>query len=483
MFKSFSPAGKKTTYSPGRSDLTPPVAQGCGCDVFVHAHVGQQAIDSSRDRPVSTGSRLAYLSHAMRSTDSLNHRSGSPGFIDSPFGHRLRWQRWKTNRPMHTPPPAIPIRDVDRSAMLNASTSPARSGRTPHTRSRFRTSCGIAAVTTTLVLYSIVRGIELLFLRLVQPSRFEVHLISQTILLIALGATIYLWLNLRATRAMLTALERARIVLDTQLSLARDIQQHLLPEIPPRADNARWAVRLEPAGMIGGDFYEFIALDEGLLIVVGDVSGKGIPAALLQTSAHALFRTFARETADPADLLTRVSEEIYAENEGALYLTCLVARLHPATSSFTYVNAGHPAGLLWRASGRQVLDAGGPPAGMFAGIRYVFEDVPLTPGDLGVFVTDGITEAIEQDGVPAVDRLDASICAVPNPRTPERVCDALMDLARDGAGPAGIAEWQDDKTVLAFVIDGDAPASLQASGCGQPSWSARRVHSASATVR
>ena len=79
--------------------------------------------------------------------------------------------------------------------------------------------------------------------------------------------------------------------------------------------------------------------------------------------------------------------------------------------------------------------------------------MPIEPGDLGVIVTDGITEAIEEDGVSAVDRLDATIASVVLPRTPERVCEALMSLANRSAGPAGVPDWQDDKTVLAFLVE------------------------------
>src|SRR3981189_2651168 len=120
------------------------------------------------------------------------------------------------------------------------------------------------------------------------------------------------------------------------------------------------AGRLEPALYIGGDFYDFIPDADGLF-VVGDVSGKGIPAALLQASAHSLFRTLARETTHPAELLTRISKEIYAENAGASYLTCVAARLDSRARTLTYTNAGHPVGLLVGPSGRRLLSRGGPP--------------------------------------------------------------------------------------------------------------------------
>src|SRR6202022_3640073 len=161
------------------------------------------------------------------------------------------------------------------------------------------------------------------------------------------------------------------------------------------------------------------------LFVVGDVSGKGIPAALLQASAHSLFRTLARETGHPADLLTRVSREIYAQNAGASYLTCVLARVDSATHTLMYANAGHPAGLVVGSSGRRLLSRGGPPAGLFAETAYDPEVLSVKPGALGVIVSDGITEALEEDGVSAVDVLNRTIRDISGPRTPERVCDVL----------------------------------------------------------
>jgi sigma-B regulation protein RsbU (phosphoserine phosphatase) len=250
----------------------------------------------------------------------------------------------------------------------------------------------------------------------------------------------------------LTGLERAQIVLDTQLSLAADIQRHLLPSALVESNGVRWAGRLEPAHRIGGDFYDFIPCDADGLFVVGDVSGKGIPAALLQASAHSLFRTLARETVDPAELLTRVSKEIYAENAGVSYLTCVLARVNSATRTVAYANAGHPAGLVVGTSGRRLLSRGGPPVGLFAESAYESEVLSIEPGDLAVIVSDGITEAIEEDGMPAVDILNRTICSISGPRTPERVCDVLMETAQRSPGPRGVANWQDDKTVLAFAI-------------------------------
>jgi sigma-B regulation protein RsbU (phosphoserine phosphatase) len=310
-------------------------------------------------------------------------------------------------------------------------------------------SIGAAVIT-----YRCARAADALFLRVVHPPRGEVLLISDVILATAFGVVVYLWLNLRATRTRLTGLERAQIVLDTQLSLAADTQRHLLPPMPAGSNGVRWAGRLEPADRIGGDFYDFIPADVDGLFVVGDVSGKGIPAALLQASAHSLFRTLARETVHPAELLTRVSREIYAENAGASYLTCVLARVDSATGTLVYANAGHPAGLMVGSSGRRLLSRGGPPLGLFPETAYEMESLSVEPGDLGVIVSDGITEAIDEDGVAAVDVLNKTISSMPGPRTPERVCDALMEMAQRNPGPRGVANWQDDRTVLAFLFDG-----------------------------
>jgi len=316
-----------------------------------------------------------------------------------------------------------------------------------------RVSNLFVSIGAAVITYRFARAADALILRVVHPPRGEVLLVSDVILATAFGVVIYLSLNLRATRTHLTGLERAQIVLDTQLSLAADIQRHLLPSAHVESNGVRWAGRLEPAHRLGGDFYDFIPFDTDGLFVVGDVSGKGIPAALLQASAHSLFRTLARESVDPAQLLTRVSKEIYAENAGGSYLTCVLARVNTVTRTVAYANAGHPAGLVVGSSGRRLLSRGGPPAGLFAETAYESEVLSIEPGDLGVIVSDGITDAIEEDGVSSVDVLNRTICNIPEPRTPARVCDVLMETAQRSRGPRGVVNWQDDKTVLAFLFD------------------------------
>ena len=287
------------------------------------------------------------------------------------------------------------------------------------------------AIGAVMITFGGARAADAFVLRVVHPPGSELLFISDAVLSTAFGIAVYLWLNLRATRTRLTDLERARLVMDTQLALAAQIQRHLLPPIRVESNGVRWAGRLEPAYGVGGDFYDFIAGEADGLFVVGDVSGKGIPAALLQASAHALFRTFARETRDPAELLTRVSKEIYAENAGGSYLTCLLVRINSAARTMMYTNAGHPAGLMVGPSGRRFLLRGGPPAGLFPETAYESEVLPIVPGDLGVIVTDGITEAIDEGDVATVD----DVLTRTDLRHPAAV-DARARLRRaDGGGP------------------------------------------------
>jgi len=133
---------------------------------------------------------------------------------------------------------------------------------------------------------------EALLIRLVSPTELELDWISDGVLSVALGAAIYLWLHLRATRLALTARERTQLVLQAQLSLAEAMQRRLLPPVPEPAGGLEWAAVLVPAGRIGGDFFDFLQPSPGVrLMLIADVSGKGIPAAMALTLLRATFRS------------------------------------------------------------------------------------------------------------------------------------------------------------------------------------------------
>jgi sigma-B regulation protein RsbU (phosphoserine phosphatase) len=155
-------------------------------------------------------------------------------------------------------------------------------------------------------------------------------------LAVAFGVAVFLWLHLKWTRKALSDLEREHIVLDTRLTLAADIQRQLLPSASSTADGFCWRARLEQAGKIGGDLYDLVQRASGSWVVlVGDVSGKGIPAALVLASIRTMFRMLVQETGDPGAHVERISQALYDENGGMPYLTNRRG-LHPEGMTLGY---------------------------------------------------------------------------------------------------------------------------------------------------
>ncbi len=279
----------------------------------------------------------------------------------------------------------------------------------------------------------------------------QLEWISDVVLALAFGVATFLWLHLRRARTALTRLEHAQFVLETELSIAADIQRGLLPAPPPSRDGWRFAAQLAQAGHIGGDFYDFVDSGRSLLVLLADVSGKGIPAALVMASSRTLFRQFARETARPDELLTRLGLALWEEHGGTPYLTGFLVHLDLDTRSLSWVNAGHPAALLVTGTGHRALGSTGPPAGLLPDTRYEAESLPIAAGDALVLVTDGVTEALEAGG--RVEERIAWTVAQRRARGPQAICARVMRLAQSGRGPVGAGDWQDDRTVVAVTLD------------------------------
>ncbi len=282
-------------------------------------------------------------------------------------------------------------------------------------------------------------------------SRSQLEWISDVVLATGVVISTWLWLHLRASRTRFLALEREQVALDEQLRLAAEIQRNLLPVLPASTLGFRWAARLVPAHRIGGDFYDFVAQDGKVLAILGDVSGKGVPAAMLQASVKTLFRLVVRQTIDPADIAARMSTALFEETGGLPYATCIVACFEARPSRIAWANAGHPAGVLRSAGAWVQLESGGPPLGLLAGAKYSGGRADLAGGSRGVFVTDGITEALEGVPLSLVEALSS-----PEGRAasaPAQTCDYLIRLAGAAPGPPGVEGWQDDRTVFAFASE------------------------------
>src|SRR5229473_4707675 len=188
------------------------------------------------------------------------------------------------------------------------------------------------------------------------------------------------------------ARERERI--EQELRVARLIQQTLLPKDLPALAGWKMARYYQPAREVGGDFYDFISFDDGRLgLVIGDVTDKGVPAALVMATTRSVLRTFAQRLLSPGKVLEQVNNILCAEIPPKMFVTCLYAILDPASGQLLYANAGHDLPYWRHSSGVSELRATGMPLGMMPGTRYEEQDATVEPGDSLLFYSDGLVEA------------------------------------------------------------------------------------------
>ncbi|HJZ75964.1 MAG TPA: PP2C family protein-serine/threonine phosphatase [Vicinamibacterales bacterium] len=202
---------------------------------------------------------------------------------------------------------------------------------------------------------------------------------------------------------LLVLLEVAdRLSLKNDLEIARDIQQAMLPSGLYAGPGVETVGMSRPANTVGGDFYDILPLADGRLVVaVGDVAGKGSPAALLMALLLAILRTLVEEKLEPADLTTRLNVQVCRHAPGSRFITLFYAVYEPATGLLTYVSAGHMPPLVLRHDGScERLSDGGIALGMFERSTYTTGRVLLGPDDLVAVYSDGITEAENPQGRP-----------------------------------------------------------------------------------
>ena len=202
---------------------------------------------------------------------------------------------------------------------------------------------------------------------------------------------------------LLVLLEVAdRLSLKNDLEIARDIQQAMLPGPGYSAPGVDTFGTSRPANTVGGDFYDIIPLDDGRLIVaLGDVAGKGSPAALLMALLLAMMRTLVDEQLEPAALVTRLNVQVCRQAPGTRFITLFYGVYQPLTGEMTYVNAGHTQPLLVRSSRAcERLTEGGIALGMFDHSTYRTGHVVIQPDELLAVYSDGITEAENPRGRP-----------------------------------------------------------------------------------
>src|SRR5918999_90466 len=192
-------------------------------------------------------------------------------------------------------------------------------------------------------------------------------------------------------------IERARI--EQELRVARRIQQATLPKEVPDLEGWEISPYYQPAREVGGDFYDFFELDDGHLgIVVGDATGKGVPAALVMASARSMLRAVAQASDAPGEALRRVNDPLAADIPPNMFVTCFYAILDPESGSLTYANAGHDLPYLHRDGDAEELRARGMPLGLMPGMGYEEKEIELDVGEGVFFYSDGLVEAHDPHG-------------------------------------------------------------------------------------
>jgi sigma-B regulation protein RsbU (phosphoserine phosphatase) len=255
---------------------------------------------------------------------------------------------------------------------------------------------------------------------------------------------------------LLLSLELAdKVTMKRDLEIAREIQTWLVPSKPPEVAGGDIAFASRPQNSVAGDYYDSFyptasAEENGkLMLVIADVAGKSIPAALLMATLQASLRTIAGEGAPLGELVVRLNRYASSHSlDGRRFTTAVLAEYEPATRRLVYVNAGHNPPILRRASGAiEKLEAGGLPLGIDTGASYETAAVELKSGDALIFYTDGMVEAFDEKGLEfGNDRWIEAIRALPD----WNAAESLQFLMKRVDDFVAMTRQSDDITCLVF---------------------------------
>jgi serine phosphatase RsbU (regulator of sigma subunit)/anti-sigma regulatory factor (Ser/Thr protein kinase) len=259
---------------------------------------------------------------------------------------------------------------------------------------------------------------------------------------------------------------RQRERIEQELRVAQLIQQQFLPHELPDLPGWKLAAYYGPAREVGGDFYDFIKLPEGQVgIVVGDVTDKGVPAALVMATTHSILRAEAPRLVAPSQVLKRVNDLLVDEMPAHMFVTCLYAVLDPATGRLRYANAGHNVPYVSTEGGVTELRATGMPLGLLPEMTYEEKEATLAPGDTVLLHSDGLAEAHngerEMFGFPLVATLTGEAT------DGEALIDRLLKELQEFTGPG--VDQEDDITLVTL-----GRQAAEAAAGGVPAGTAER---------
>ena len=264
--------------------------------------------------------------------------------------------------------------------------------------------------------------------------------------------------HIEATQQALVSHDRL-VSLQQELAVAKNVQQSILPSVSPPNPYYDLYAQVTPAREVGGDFYDYFALDENRLgLVVADVSGKGVPAALFTMVTWALLKSAARNHESPARSLSEVNELVSRENDACMFVTLYYGALDLRSGRLRYSNGGHsPPRIMRSADGavEAVPSTGNLPLGIVSGHHFNEREIQLEPGDALFLYTDGITEAHNaSDDEFGEHRMDVQLGAAGHSSMSGLVDKVVKSVGEFTQG----REQFDDMTCLALRWNASKPA-------------------------
>ena len=250
--------------------------------------------------------------------------------------------------------------------------------------------------------------------------------------------------------------------MEREMNIARDIQQRILPTKVPTSRCFQLAGRSIPSKHVGGDYYDFFITDDTgtkLGLITADVSGKGIPAALVVSQARSILKIYAQQGVPPSEALGHLNEFLLEDFDGAMYITLVYCLFDFEEMTVTYANAGHEWPMLISPGVEELtfLNKSSKPCGLFGGETFLENQVKLKPGDRFIFPTDGLVDAESQSGDKfGLERLQELVL-----ESRSLSCEACLDVVFDktqkfseGGGPQF-----DDMTLVILDVVGPPPKS------------------------
>jgi sigma-B regulation protein RsbU (phosphoserine phosphatase) len=259
--------------------------------------------------------------------------------------------------------------------------------------------------------------------------------------------------------ALAKTVQKQRDDLLKDVELAAHVQRLFLPVGKPTIAGLEIAGMMQPARGVGGDYYDYIPIDAHTIqIVIADVSGKGVPAALLMSATAAAMQLEANHDRNMLEMVGRLNTEIHSVSDGERYVTLLVAEIDAHKRTLRYVSCGHNPALLFRAKTGtlSLMNSSCPPIGLSPEEICELSSADLSPGDVVVFYTDGVTEAENRFGEEfGMQRLSATVH-----RGSSLSAEDLMVDIYNGAATFCGDNFNDDVTILVVKCNFDGSSAV-----------------------